>query len=283
MARPTNSQILYIQMVGRGLRLSPEKQKCVILDFCDRIGRTMTLISFPSLLAKKNALAEGEEAEEGEEKDPILKPFVKDIDRKAVQVIIKRSSPWNVSFNDHLLDWITISNSLFILPMGTDEFLLLVATHGHEDEKIATHFLLHKWSFDRDVKEPTKIIEEPLDSSSILDFTYKYLKEKKALYMCEKNSGWKCLAGTEAQKNALNSIFKQCHQKEENAKMPYKCWLWNRGSIARVLAKYKFLHKLKRNIEWNFLIDGLKLEGYFGGNLTQEKENGKSTFQNRTK
>ena len=36
MARPTKSQSLYIQCVGRGLRIYPSKENCLVLDFTDR-------------------------------------------------------------------------------------------------------------------------------------------------------------------------------------------------------------------------------------------------------
>jgi superfamily II DNA or RNA helicase len=36
IARPTKSKGLYQQMVGRGLRLWPNKKECLILDFCDQ-------------------------------------------------------------------------------------------------------------------------------------------------------------------------------------------------------------------------------------------------------
>jgi ATP-dependent helicase IRC3 len=36
IARPTKSQSLYIQMVGRGMRLFPNKKDCLILDFGDK-------------------------------------------------------------------------------------------------------------------------------------------------------------------------------------------------------------------------------------------------------
>ena len=36
MARPTRSQSLYIQCIGRGLRLWPGKQDCLVLDFTDK-------------------------------------------------------------------------------------------------------------------------------------------------------------------------------------------------------------------------------------------------------
>ena len=35
MARPTKSQGLYVQCVGRGLRIAPEKKDCLLIDFVD--------------------------------------------------------------------------------------------------------------------------------------------------------------------------------------------------------------------------------------------------------
>jgi len=35
IAKPTRSRLLYQQMVGRGLRLWPNKHECLVLDFCD--------------------------------------------------------------------------------------------------------------------------------------------------------------------------------------------------------------------------------------------------------
>ena len=35
MARPTQSRTLFVQCVGRGLRLAPTKRDCVILDLTD--------------------------------------------------------------------------------------------------------------------------------------------------------------------------------------------------------------------------------------------------------
>lgn len=39
MMRPTLSESLYIQMVGRGLRLSPGKENCLVLDFAGNVMR----------------------------------------------------------------------------------------------------------------------------------------------------------------------------------------------------------------------------------------------------
>jgi ATP-dependent helicase IRC3 len=47
MARPTRSEGLYAQCVGRGTRLFPDKKDCLILDFVDL--STLSLCSLPSL------------------------------------------------------------------------------------------------------------------------------------------------------------------------------------------------------------------------------------------
>ncbi|WBW70940.1 mitochondrial DNA branch migration helicase Irc3 [Schizosaccharomyces osmophilus] len=39
IARPTNSPNLLTQMIGRGLRLSPGKEDCLVLDFCNSFNR----------------------------------------------------------------------------------------------------------------------------------------------------------------------------------------------------------------------------------------------------
>lgn len=39
LCRPTTSPVLYIQMVGRGLRISPNKKNCLVLDFAGNMKR----------------------------------------------------------------------------------------------------------------------------------------------------------------------------------------------------------------------------------------------------
>ena len=58
MARPTRFKGLYIQCVGRGLRLHPSKEDCLVLDFADEGHNLETTISFskaiPEVQEKKN-------------------------------------------------------------------------------------------------------------------------------------------------------------------------------------------------------------------------------------
>lgn len=49
MARPTRSQVLYQQMIGRGIRLSPGKSSCLLIDFVDNCTKNSPVL-FPNLL-----------------------------------------------------------------------------------------------------------------------------------------------------------------------------------------------------------------------------------------
>ena len=48
MARPTRSESLYAQCIGRGARLAPNKEDCLILDFVDLSD--LSLVNLPSLV-----------------------------------------------------------------------------------------------------------------------------------------------------------------------------------------------------------------------------------------
>ena len=70
MARPTKSKGLYVQCVGRGLRLAPEKKDCLLIDFVD-IAKRHELCGAGTLAGKKiigltkdKTLLEAIEAEE---------------------------------------------------------------------------------------------------------------------------------------------------------------------------------------------------------------------------
>jgi len=51
MARPTKSASLYIQMIGRGLRLYPDKKKCIVVELTDN---DHDICSFPTMITGIN-------------------------------------------------------------------------------------------------------------------------------------------------------------------------------------------------------------------------------------
>lgn len=54
MARPTRSHSLYIQCVGRGLRLFPSKQDCLVLDFSDKHQNLDGIMSLTKTIPEAN-------------------------------------------------------------------------------------------------------------------------------------------------------------------------------------------------------------------------------------
>jgi len=61
MVRPTRSESVYLQCVGRGMRLHPDAKDCLVLDFVDLSG--LRLITTPTLDAGPSHVIEREEAE----------------------------------------------------------------------------------------------------------------------------------------------------------------------------------------------------------------------------
>ena len=72
LARPTKSLLLYLQMIGRGLRAAENKSDCVILDHagaCNRHGRPDDPITW-TLDKDERAANKAHEARKSEHKDP---------------------------------------------------------------------------------------------------------------------------------------------------------------------------------------------------------------------
>lgn len=68
MARPTKFQGLYIQCVGRGLRLHPSKSDCLVLDFADEGHNLETVASLAKTIPEAKHIGKTQEAKEKEER-----------------------------------------------------------------------------------------------------------------------------------------------------------------------------------------------------------------------
>jgi ATP-dependent helicase IRC3 len=66
MARPTKFKGLYIQCVGRGLRLHPSKSDCLVLDFADEGHNLETIASLGSTIPESEHVGERQEPIEKE-------------------------------------------------------------------------------------------------------------------------------------------------------------------------------------------------------------------------
>lgn len=77
MARPTRSESLYLQCVGRGMRLSPEASECLVLDFVDLSN--LSIVTTATLEAGQKPPAPPERAASdsgsGQRPSPLIEEF----------------------------------------------------------------------------------------------------------------------------------------------------------------------------------------------------------------
>lgn len=113
LARPTKSRSLYVQMVGRGLRIHPGKRECIVLDFGDNCGRH-DLCNLGSLLSDDDHLRkarDGETVKETAERiereeDEALRGQIQITDVSMQVVSLFKADPhnWLPSGKDYVLE-----------------------------------------------------------------------------------------------------------------------------------------------------------------------------------
>ncbi len=83
MARPTKSHSLYIQCVGRGLRLFPGKQNCLVLDFTDRSNNLESIMTLSGAIpeAAESKVERSKEEEKEVDKRPKIM-VLEEVDRE---------------------------------------------------------------------------------------------------------------------------------------------------------------------------------------------------------
>jgi len=69
MTHPTKFKGLYVQCIGRGLRLHPSKSDCLILDFTDEEHNLETIASLAKTIPEAKHIGENQEAKEKEERN----------------------------------------------------------------------------------------------------------------------------------------------------------------------------------------------------------------------
>ena len=153
LARPTRSGSLYTQMIGRGTRLHPGKDDCLVVDICDNSKRC-SLVTLPSLLGLPptfdlhggSVTAAAEEMENLREKYPTLnlseltdlskiKPFIESIDLF--------SEPYTEEVKEFSkLTWMGCSDGSYVLQIPEKQELKgMFYAHKHERLAIAENEL----------------------------------------------------------------------------------------------------------------------------------------------
>ena len=174
LARPTLSQSLYIQMIGRGTRPGPHKENCLVLDFAYNSKRHH-LVQLPHLFGME-PIKRGKRKpkdEEEEEKLPDHIPSICTLIREAESIDVTSPPPragfrWSYSKYGHVL---SLGDQGFLVIRSAtknrvkrerfnvfhyDPIIKVIETEegyerekivGHRDHKLTTEPLPFEWAF----------------------------------------------------------------------------------------------------------------------------------------
>lgn len=138
IARPTKSQPLYVQMVGRGTRLYPGKENCLVMDLVGATER-MDLTTLPRMFGLKETDAEWEGAEDEERG---VSEAVGQLEAKLVRE--GRISAQQVDlFKKQKLTWVETRLGEWTLTAGPDQMLLRVYNRGDGPRYAVDHVPRH--------------------------------------------------------------------------------------------------------------------------------------------
>jgi superfamily II DNA or RNA helicase len=166
MARPTRSQALYVQCVGRGTRLAPEKQDCLVLDFVDLSD--LSLVTLPSLFGMPRELnMEGREVNEAQQFFQRLTMDYPQFEMEAGEITIAEIQRRAVSFDPvslHLDPEIKAISALAWTSLGPTGVVL----HFHRNKKKLSELLIMDSRQSGKARYQVFLDQEPMASFSKL-------------------------------------------------------------------------------------------------------------------
>ena len=119
IARPTSSNLLYTQMIGRGTRTHPEKSDCLIMDVAC-ISNHKDILALPTLFGLEKPPDDGE----GVAKTVRLRPNTKTAPEPIEDIGTDVHSKWIDLFGRSKFAWVKIANG-YALGLGIYGTLLL--------------------------------------------------------------------------------------------------------------------------------------------------------------
>jgi len=213
MARPTQSGILFQQMIGRGTRLSPGKEALTIVDFYDNTYR-QKLQTTASLLGVQGAvdfkggdiLTIKDKLDELVELAPNTDLSKLDIDKidyaiEEVDLLSGLAVPDEVS-NFTSLDWHRYDENTYRIGLGNDTSLTI-------QETLTGQYRVTKVVYDRDIKRNVETIlgERPtLDHAVRASDKWIEQQQPDSLKLVETSARWRKAEPSEAQLNALRKF-----------------------------------------------------------------------------
>ena len=184
MARPTQSKSLYIQCIGRGLRIAPNKSDCLIVDMVGMTDRH-TLIQAPVIFGVK---AKGY-ATQKTVTDP------DEITRRSVKESLLLSQVIGVeSVTRSHLQWVPTAKGGLALNCGQGGNVLL-RPEGHD------------WNVEvigrADAAARETLTMHPVDMELAQGIAEDYAQRSEAVYLTKRSARWRRSPATDAQLKAL--------------------------------------------------------------------------------
>lgn len=193
IARPTSNSSLYTQMVGRGLRLYPGKEKLTLIDLVGTTGRA-NLCTAPTLLGLdiENIPKSKQDDIQGDLFDlPNLIQEMSDVPESWIRNIeIVNLWAKGQSYNTHNVNWFKMSNGDLVCTLK--RIRLIIPAQDELGETI--------------------LYGKKLKMQEALDLAYKYLcknyPEEKYLWDKRQIKKWGNVEATEKQKNIVKRFCK---------------------------------------------------------------------------
>ena len=193
--RPTKSDALYLQMIGRGLRIVPGKEDCLILDYAPIEARNITMLGdVLGVNVKKEAYME-----EKEEEGDVLGGFTFDGEFKWMS-----GNPMEIV--SRTLDYLNLSPWRWTKPDGNNGPMVLGLGKGEDD--IERSLVIGKPGADMQVWLVAKRPEERWNKAylvqtgtfeEISEWAETYAEEKATKILAAKGRKWRKLQPSDGQ------------------------------------------------------------------------------------
>lgn len=186
MARPTLSKSLYVQCVGRGLRIAPGKESCLIIDMVGLSSRH-TLIQAPVIFGVEGTLDDTREsAGSYEDSGPCAERNEKLLMGQIRGVEATARSP---------MRWVPTSKGSWALGCGQGGTLLM----EQSDDGWTTSVVGRPGASGREVL----IVDVDLESAQ--GAAEDYVRRAGAVYLSDRSMKWRSMSPTDAQLSAMKA------------------------------------------------------------------------------
>lgn len=186
IARPTKSKSLYVQMIGRGLRLHMGKSDCIFIDMV-ALSKKHTLMQAPVIFGDVYEDETGEEKER-RERDEILSAEYHE------KALLRQVNGTDNTFARSAMQWIHVSNERWALAAGSGGTVLM-DRQGDEG-----------WTVRAVGKRPVVMLQEPVEQHLAMGVAEDYVRRSDSFSFASRGKKWRSQGATPSQLAALERM-----------------------------------------------------------------------------